>query len=336
MVNYKDLGLVNTREMFKKAVAGGYAIPAFNFNTMEQMQAIVQAAVETKSPVIMQVSKGARNYANATILRYMAEGAVAYAKELGCEKPEIVLHLDHGDSFEICKDCIDSGFSSVMFDGSALPYEENIKITRQVVEYAHKYDVTVEAELGVLAGVEDDVVAEESHYTKPEEVIDFATRTGCDSLAISIGTSHGAYKFKPEQCTRDPKTGKLVPPPLAFDVLDAIMVKLPGFPIVLHGSSSVPQEYVDMINEYGGKLPDAVGIPEEQLRKASKSAVCKINIDSDSRLAFTAAVRKTLVEKPGEFDPRKFCGPARDEMEKMYKHKIIDVLGSDNKLAQLD
>ena len=336
MVNYKDLGLVNTREMFKKAVAGGYAIPAFNFNTMEQMQAIVQAAVETKSPVIMQVSKGARNYANATILRYMAEGAVAYAKELGCPNPQIVLHLDHGDSFELCKDCIDMGFSSVMYDGSSLPYEENIKISRQVVEYAHKYDVTVECELGVLAGVEDEVASEVSHYTKPEEVIDFATRTGCDSLAISIGTSHGAYKFKPEQCTRDPKTGKLVPPPLAFDVLDAIMVKLPGFPIVLHGSSSVPQEYVDMINEYGGKLPDAVGIPEEQLRKASKSAVCKINIDSDSRLAFTAAVRKTLVEKPGEFDPRKFCGPARDEMEKMYKHKIIDVLGSDNKLAQLD
>ena len=335
MVNYKDLGLVNTREMFKRAVAGGYAIPAFNFNTMEQMQAIVQAAVETKSPVIMQVSKGARNYANATILRYMAEGAVAYAKELGCEHPEIVLHLDHGDSFELCKDCIDMGFSSVMYDGSSLPYEENIKISRQVVEYAHKYDVTVECELGVLAGVEDEVVAEESHYTKPEEVIDFATRTGCDSLAISIGTSHGAYKFTPEQCTRDPKTGKLVPPPLAFDVLDAVMEKLPGFPIVLHGSSSVPQEYVDMINEYGGKLPDAVGIPEEQLRKASESAVCKINIDSDSRLAFTAAVRKTLAEKPGEFDPRKYCGPARDEMEKMYKHKIVEVLGSDNKLAQL-
>ena len=336
MVNYKDLGLVNTREMFKKAVAGGYAIPAFNFNTMEQMQAIVQAAVETKSPVIMQVSKGARNYANATILRYMAEGAVAYAKELGCENPEIVLHLDHGDSFELCKDCIDMGFSSVMYDGSSLPYEENIKISRQVVEYAHKYDVTVECELGVLAGVEDEVASEVSHYTKPEEVIDFATRTGCDSLAISIGTSHGAYKFKPEQCTRDPKTGRLVPPPLAFDVLHEIEKKLPGFPIVLHGSSSVPQEYVDMINEHGGKLPDAVGIPEEQLRKASKSAVCKINIDSDSRLAFTAAVRRVFDEKPGEFDPRKYCGPARDEMEKMYKHKIVDVLGSDNKLAQLD
>ena len=336
MTSYKELGLVNTREMFAKAVKGGYAIPAFNFNTLEQMQAIVQAAVETKSPVIMQVSKGARNYANATILRYMAQGAVEYAKELGCEHPEIVLHLDHGDSFELCKDCIDMGFSSVMIDGSHLPYEENVALAKKVVDYAHQFDVTVEAELGVLAGVEDEVSAAESHYTKPEEVIDFATRTGCDSLAISIGTSHGAYKFKPEQCTRDPKTGKLVPPPLAFDVLDEIMQKLPGFPIVLHGSSSVPQEYVDMINEFGGKLPDAVGIPEEQLRKASKSAVCKINIDSDSRLAFTAAVRKVFHDKPGEFDPRKYCGPARDLMEQMYKHKIIDVLGSDGKLAQLD
>ena len=336
MTSYKELGLVNTREMFKRAVDGGYAIPAFNFNTLEQMQAIVQAAVETKSPVIMQVSKGARNYANGTILRYMAQGAVEYAKELGCKHPEVVLHLDHGDTFETCKSCIDMGFSSVMIDGSSLPYEENIALTKKVVDYAHQFDVTVEGELGVLAGVEDEVASEESHYTKPEEVIDFVSRTGVDSLAISIGTSHGAYKFKPEQCTVDPKTGRLVPPPLAFDVLDAIMVQLPGFPIVLHGSSSVPQEYVDMINQYGGKLPGAVGIPEEQLRKASKSAVCKINIDSDSRLAFTAAVRKTLAEKPGEFDPRKYCGPARDEMEKMYKHKIIEVLGSDGKLAQLD
>ncbi len=333
MVNYKDLGLVNTREMFSKAVAGGYAIPAFNFNTMEQMQAIVQAAVETKSPVIMQVSKGARNYANATILRYMAEGAVAYAKELGCEKPEIVLHLDHGDTFEICKDCIDCGFSSVMYDGSSLPFEENIAITRQVVEYAHKYDVTVEAELGVLAGVEDDVVAEESHYTKPEEVIEFATRTGCDSLAISIGTSHGAYKFKPEQCTRDPKTGRLIPPPLAFDVLAEIEKKLPGFPIVLHGSSSVPEEEVEIINKYGGNLPDAVGIPEEQLRKAAKSAVCKINIDSDSRLAMTAAVRKHLAEHPDHFDPRQYLKPARESMKNLYVHKIVNVLGSDGKLG---
>ena len=331
MVNYKDLGLVNTREMFKRAVAGGYAIPAFNFNTMEQMQAIVQAAVETKSPVIMQVSKGARNYANATILRYMAEGAVAYAKELGCEHPEIVLHLDHGDSFELCKDCIDMGFSSVMYDGSSLPYEENIRISRQVVEYAHKYDVTVECELGVLAGVEDEVVAEESHYTKPEEVIDFATRTGCDSLAISIGTSHGAYKFKPEQCTRDPKTGKLVPPPLAFDVLHEIEEKLPGFPIVLHGSSSVPQDEVDTINKYGGNLPDAVGIPEEQLRQAAKLAVCKINIDSDIRLAMTGNIRKYFAEHPDHFDPRQYLKPARQAVKDMVAHKIKYVLGSDGK-----
>ena len=332
MVNYKDLGLVNTREMFKRAVAGGYAIPAFNFNTMEQMQAIVMAAVETKSPVIMQVSKGARNYANGTILRNLAKGAVEYAKELGCEHPEIVLHLDHGDSFELCKDCIDNGFSSVMIDGSSLPYEDNIALTKQVVEYAHQFDVTVEAELGVLAGVEDEVVAEESHYTKPEEVIDFATRTGCDSLAISIGTSHGAYKFKPEQCTRDPKTGKLVPPPLAFDVLAEIEKKLPGFPIVLHGSSSVPQEEVDTINKFGGNLPDAVGIPEEQLRLASKSAVCKINIDSDSRLAMTAAIRQYLAEHPDHFDPRQYLKPARENMKKMYIHKIVNVLGSDGKL----
>ena len=331
MVNYKELGLVNTREMFAKAIKGGYAIPAFNFNNMEQLQAIIKASAETKSPVILQVSKGARSYANQTLLRYMAEGAVAYAKELGWEHPQIVLHLDHGDSFELCKSCVDTGFSSVMIDGSSLPYDENVALTRQVVEYAHKYDVTVEGELGVLAGVEDEVSSEESHYTKPEEVIDFTTKTGVDSLAISIGTSHGAYKFKPEQCTRDPKTGRLVPPPLAFDVLDAIMVKLPGFPIVLHGSSSVPQEYVDMINKYGGKMPDAVGIPEEQLRQASKSAVCKINIDSDSRLAFTAAVRKVFAEKPAEFDPRKYCGPARDLMEELYKHKIINVLGSDGK-----
>ncbi|HPX98575.1 MAG TPA: class II fructose-1,6-bisphosphate aldolase [Bacteroidaceae bacterium] len=334
MLSYKELGLVNTRAMFAAAVKGGYAIPAFNFNTMEQMQAIVMAAVETKSPVIMQVSKGARNYANATILRYMAQGAVEYAKELGCVYPEIVLHLDHGDSFEICKECIDMGFSSVMIDGSSLPYEENIALTRKVVEYAHKYDVTVEAELGVLAGVEDDVASEVSHYTKPEEVIDFATRTGCDSLAISIGTSHGAYKFKPEQCTRDPKTGKLVPPPLAFDILYEIEKKLPGFPIVLHGSSSVPQEEVDIINTYGGNLPDAIGIPEEQLRKAAKSAVCKINIDSDSRLAMTSAIRKHLAENPGHFDPRQYLKPARDNMKKMYIHKIVNVLGSNNKLLK--
>ena len=332
MVSYKELGLVNTKEMFAKAVKGGYAIPAFNFNTMEQMQAIVQAAVETKSPVIMQVSKGARKYANPTILRYMAQGAVEYAKELGCAHPQIVLHLDHGDSFETCKSCIDSGFSSVMIDGSSLPCEENIALTKKVVEYAHQYDVTVEAELGVLAGVEDEVAAEESHYTKPEEVVEFATKTGCDSLAISIGTSHGAYKFKPEQCTRDPKTGKLIPPPLAFDVLKAVEQKLPGFPIVLHGSSSVPQEYVDIINTFGGKLPDAVGIPEEQLREAAKSAVCKINIDSDSRLAMTAAIRKHCAEHPEQFDPRQYLSPAREEMKKLYIHKIVNVLGSNDKL----
>ena len=332
MINYKTLGLVNTRDMFAKAVKGGYAIPAFNFNNMEQLQAIVKASVETKSPVILQVSKGARDYANQTLLRYMAEGAVAYAKELGCEKPEIVLHLDHGDSFETCKSCIDMGFSSVMIDGSHLPYEENVALTKKVVEYAHQFDVTVEGELGVLAGVEDEVSAEESHYTKPEEVVDFVTKTGCDSLAISIGTSHGAYKFTPEQCTLDPETGRLLPPPLAFDVLAAIEKELPGFPIVLHGSSSVPQEDVDTINKYGGKMVAAVGIPEEQLRKASTSAVCKINIDSDSRLAMTAAVRKTLAEKPGEFDPRKYLGPARESMQKLYMHKIINVLGSNDRL----
>ena len=318
MVDYKSLGLVNTREMFKRAINGGYAIPAFNFNNMEQLQAIIKASSDLKSPVILQVSKGARNYANQTLLRYMAQGAVEYAKELGCKHPEIVLHLDHGDTFETCKSCIDYGFSSVMIDGSSLPYDENVALTKKVVDYAHQFDVTVEGELGVLAGVEDEVVAEVSHYTKPEEVIDFTSKTGVDSLAISIGTSHGAYKFTPEQCTRDPKTGLLIPPPLAFDVLDEIMKKLPGFPIVLHGSSSVPQEYVKIINENG------------------KSAVCKINIDSDSRLAFTAAVRKVFNEKPGEFDPRKYCGPARDLMTELYKHKIIDVLGSDNKLAQLD
>ena len=336
MVSYKQLGLVNTKEMFAKAIKGGYAIPAFNFNNMEQLQAIIKASAETKSPVILQVSKGARNYANQTLLRDMAEGAVEYAKELGCEHPQIVLHLDHGDSFELCKSCVDMGFSSVMIDGSHLPYEENVALTKKVVEYAHQYDVTVEGELGVLAGVEDEVSADHHTYTDPEEVIDFATRTGCDSLAISIGTSHGAYKFKPEQCTRDPKTGHLVPPPLAFDVLAAVEEQLPGFPIVLHGSSSVPQEYVDIINKFGGKLPDAVGIPEDQLTKASESAVCKINIDSDSRLAFTAGVRETLALHPEYFDPRQYCGKAREYMVDLYSHKIKDVLHSDNKLANLD
>ena len=330
MVIYKELGLVNTREMFKKAVDGGYAIPAFNFNNMEQLQAIIKASAETKSPVILQVSKGARQYANATMLLYMAEGAVAYAKELGWANPQIVLHLDHGDSFELCKSCIEMGFSSVMIDGSHLPYEENIALTRKVVDYAHQYDVTVEGELGVLAGVEDEVSAEHHTYTRPEEVIDFATRTGCDSLAISIGTSHGANKFRPEQCTRD-ANGVLIPPPLRFDILEQIEKKLPGFPIVLHGSSSVPQDQVAIINKYGGALKDAIGIPEEQLRRAAKSAVCKINIDSDSRLAMTASVREVLALKPAEFDPRKYLGPARDNMERLYKHKIENVLGSNGK-----
>ena len=330
MVSYKELGLVNTREMFAKAIKGGYAVPAFNFNNMEQLQAIIQATVETKSPVILLVSKGARQYAIQTLLRYMAEGAVAYAKELGCEKPEIVLHLDHGDSFELCKSCIDMGFSSVMIDGSHLPYDENVALTRKVVENAHQFDVTVEGELGVLAGVEDEVSAEHHTYTRPEEVVDFVTKTGCDSLAISIGTSHGANKFTPAQCTRD-AYGRLVPPPLRFDVLEGVEKELPGFPIVLHGSSSVPQEEVDTINKYGGAVTDAYGIPEQQRRNAAASAVCKINIDSDSRLAMTAAIREVLALKPAEFDPRKYLGPARENMKKLYIHKIVDVLGSAGK-----
>ena len=326
MVSYKDLGLVNTRDIFAKAMKGKYAIPAYNFNNMEQMQAIIQACVETKSPVILQVSKGARDYANINILRNMARGATQYAHELGCDIP-IVLHLDHGDSFQTAKDCIDNGFSSVMIDGSHLPYEENIALTRQVVEYAHQFDVTVEGELGVLAGIEDEVSSAVSHYTRPEEVEDFSSRTGVDSLAISIGTSHGAYKFTPDQCTRNAE-GILVPPPLRFDILEEIEKRIPGFPIVLHGASSVPQEYVKIINQFGGKLTDSVGIPEEQLRKAAASAVCKINIDSDGRLAMTAMIRKVFAEKPAEFDPRKYLGPARDELKKMYMRKNIEVLGS--------
>ena len=329
MVSYKELGLVNTKDMFAKAMKGGYAIPAYNFNNMEQMQAIIQACVETKSPVILQVSKGARAYADKYILRNMARGAVEYAEELGCKIP-IVLHLDHGPSFEVAKDCIDNGFSSVMIDGSALPYDENVAVTKKVVEYAHAHDVTVEAELGVLGGVEDDVAAEESKYTKPEEVVDFTSKTGCDSLAISIGTSHGRCKFTPEQCTRTPD-GVLVPPPLAFDVLEAIEKELPGFPIVLHGSSSVPQEFVKMVNQYGGNMPDAVGIPEEQLRKAAELAVCKINIDSDIRLAMTGTIRKYFAEHPDHFDPRQYLKPARQAVKDMVAHKIVNVLGSDGK-----
>ncbi|MBR0032227.1 MAG: class II fructose-1,6-bisphosphate aldolase [Treponema sp.] len=326
MLSYKEIGLVNSKHLFEAAMKGGYAVPAFNFNNMEQMQAIIQACVEVKSPVILQVSKGARNYANKFILRNMARGAVEYAHELGCDIP-IVLHLDHGPNFEVAKDCIDNGFSSVMIDGSSLPYDENVALTKQVVDYAHKYDVTVEGELGVLGGVEDDVAAEESKYTKPEEVQDFVSKTGVDSLAISIGTSHGRCKFKPEQCTRTPD-GILVPPPLAFNVLEGVEEKIPGFPIVLHGSSSVPVEYVKIIEQYGGKIPDSVGIPEEQLRKAAKSAVCKINIDSDGRLAMTAAIRKFFAEHPDKFDPREYLGPAREELKKMYAHKCINVLGS--------
>ena len=320
MISYKDLGLVNTKEMFAKAINGGYAIPAFNFNNMEQLQAIIMACAEQKSPVILQVSKGARQYANQTLLRYMAEGAVAYAKELGWERPQIVLHLDHGDSFELCKSCVDMGFSSVMIDGSSLPYDENVALTKKVVEYAHKYDVTVEGELGVLAGVEDEVQAEESHYTKPEEVIDFVTKTGCDSLAISIGTSHGAYKFKGEA-------------KLDFERLKEIKdaLKEAGFgdyPIVLHGSSSVPKEFVEKCNKFGGNLPDAQGVPEEMLNYASKHGVAKINIDTDLRLAMTSTIREFFIEHPEKFDPREYMGPGRTAVKELVMHKMRDVLGT--------
>jgi len=328
-ISYKDLGLVNSKELFRKAVSGGYAIPAYNFNNLEQLQAILQACVETKSPVILQVSSGARKYANATLLRNMAKGAVEYVKELGHEIP-IVLHLDHGDTFELCKDCIDNGFSSVMIDGSHHPYEVNVALTKKVVEYAHSKDVSVEGELGVLAGVEDDVVAEKSSYTKPEEVEDFVKKTGVDSLAISIGTSHGANKFTPAQCTRN-ADGTLIPPELRFDILREVEKRIPGFPIVLHGSSSVPADLVATINKFGGNLKDAIGIPEEWLRKAAALSVCKINIDSDGRLAMTAAIRKVLAEKPAEFDPRKYLGPARDALKELYKHKNVNVLGSANR-----
>jgi len=329
MTNYKELGLVNSKELFQKAIKGGYAIPAFNFNNLEQLQAIIGACVETKSPVILQVSSGARKYANQTLLRYLAQGAVEYAKELGYAIP-IVLHLDHGDTFELCKSCIEFGFSSVMIDGSHYPYDKNVELTRQVVEYAHKYNVTVEGELGVLAGIEDEVSSAVTHYTKPAEVEDFVKKTGVDSLAISIGTSHGANKFKPEQCTRS-ADGVLIPPPLRFDILEEVEKRIPGFPIVLHGASSVPADLVKIINSNGGKLKDAVGIPEDQLRKAAASAVCKVNIDSDGRLAMTAAIRKTMADNPAEFDPRKYLGPARDALKVLYKHKVTNVLGSAGK-----
>lgn len=328
MVSYKELGLVNSKEIFKKAVNGRFAVPAYNFNNMEQLQAIIQACVETRSPVILQVSAGARKYANATLLRNMARGAVEYAQELGYAIP-VVLHLDHGANFDICKECIDNGFSSVMIDGSHHSYEENVALTKKVVDYAHsrKDYVTVEGELGVLAGIEDDVVAETSSYTRPEEVEDFVAKTGVDSLAISIGTSHGANKFTPAQCTRNAE-GKLVPPPLRFDILEEIEKRLPGFPIVLHGSSSVPMDKVETINKFGGALKDTIGIPEAELRRASESSVCKINIDSDGRLAMTAAIRQVMAEKPEEFDPRKYLGPARDSLKELYMHKNRNVLGS--------
>ncbi|PKN46450.1 MAG: fructose-1,6-bisphosphate aldolase, class II [Deltaproteobacteria bacterium HGW-Deltaproteobacteria-17] len=319
MVSYKELGLVNSVKLFADANEHGYAIPAYNFNNMEQLQAIVMGCAQSDSPVIIQVSKGARQYANQTLLRYMAQGAVAMAREMGSNIP-IVLHLDHGDSFELCQSCIETGFSSVMLDGSHLPYEENIKLTRKVVEYAHEHDVTVEGELGVLAGIEDEVSAAKSHYTQPGEVEDFVQRTGVDSLAISIGTSHGAYKFKL-------KPGEEVPP-LRFDILEEISKRIPGFPIVLHGSSSVIPEYIEMINQYGGKMDGAVGIPESQLRKAAGLSVCKINIDSDGRLAMTAKIREVFAKKPEEFDPRKYLGPARDMLRDLIIHKNKNVLGS--------
>jgi fructose-bisphosphate aldolase, class II len=326
VVSYKDIGLVNTKQMFEAAMKGRFAIPAYNFNNMEQLQAIVMGCADTDSPFILQVSSGARKYANQVLLRYMAEGAVEMLKSIGSSL-KVALHLDHGDTFELCKSCIESGFSSVMIDGSHHSFDKNVDLTRQVVEYSRKYDVTVEGELGVLAGIEDDVEAAKSVYTQPEDVEAFVKRTGVDSLAISIGTSHGANKFKPSQCTRN-ADGVLVPPPLRFDILEEIEKRIPGFAIVLHGASSVVPRYVDMINKNGGTIKDAVGIPEEQLRRAARSAVCKINIDSDGRLAMTAVIRKTLAEKPSEFDPRKYLGPARDELRTMIAEKNKNVLGS--------
>ena len=316
------MALVSSKEMFEKAYNGGYAIGAFNVNNMEIIQGITEAAQEVDAPLILQVSKGARAYANHTYLLKLVEAAII---ETGLP---ICLHLDHGDTFELCKSCIDGGFTSVMIDASSKPFAENIELTRKVVEYAHDHGVVVEAELGALAGIEDDVKvsAEESHYTRPEEVQEFVDKTGCDSLAIAIGTSHGAYKFTAAQCTRNEK-GELVPPPLRFDILDEVVKRLPGFPIVLHGSSSVPQEYVKMINENGGKMPDAVGIPEEQLRQAARSAVCKINIDSDLRLAMTGTIRQFFTEHPDKFDPREYLKPARANIKELVKHKLVDVLG---------
>ena len=310
------MSIVTSKEMFRKAYDGGYAIGAFNVNNMEIVQGITEAAAELRAPLILQVSKGARAYANHTYLMKLVEAAVI---ETGLP---ICLHLDHGDSFELCKSCIDGGFTSVMIDASSKPFEENIAITRQVVEYAHDHGVVVEAELGTLAGIEDEVKVEEGHasYTRPEEVQEFVERTGCDSLAIAIGTSHGAYKFKPG-----------TKPQLRFDVLEAVEKNLPGFPIVLHGASSVPQEFVAEINKYGGNMPGAIGVPEDQLRQAARSAVCKINIDSDLRLAMTASIRKYFAEHPADFDPRQYLKPARTAIKAMVAHKIVDVLGCDGK-----
>lgn len=322
MVSYKELGLVSTKEMYAKAIKGKYACPGYNFNNMEQLQAIIVACIETKSPVVLQVSKGARDYANQILLRHMAKGAMEMVAKAGVKLP-VALHLDHGDTYELCVSCVETGFSSVMIDGSSHTFEDNVSLTKRVVEFAHKHDVTVEGELGVLAGIEDEVKHEKTNYTRPEEVEEFVKRTGVDSLAISIGTSHGAYKFKV-------KPGESVPP-LRFDILKEVERRIPGFPIVLHGASSVMPEYVAMINKYGGKMENAVGVPEDQLRRAAQSAVCKINIDSDGRLAMTAKIREVLGTKPGEFDPRKYLGPAREELVKMYKHKNLEVLGSAEK-----
>ena len=321
------MALVTTTEMFKKAYDGGYAVGAFNVNNMEIVQGITEAAQDLKAPLILQVSKGARAYANHTYLVKLVEAAV-----IECPDIPIALHLDHGPDFETCKACIDGGFTSVMIDASSKPFQENIEITKKVVEYAHDHGVVVEAELGTLAGIEDDVkvASDAASYTRPEEVEEFVSKTGCDSLAIAIGTSHGAYKFTAAQCTRNEK-GILVPPPLRFDVLEEVSKRLPGFPIVLHGSSSVPQEFVKAINEHGGQMPDAVGIPEEQLRHAAELSVCKINIDSDLRLAMTATIRQYFDEHPGDFDPRQYLKPARAAIKAMVAHKIVDVLGCDHK-----
>ena len=326
------MAIVTSREMFEKAYNGGYAVGAFNVNNMEIIQGITEAAIEQRAPLILQVSKGARSYAKHVYLMKLIEAAVEDAEQSAGFDLPICVHLDHGDSFELCKSCIDGGFTSVMIDKSGLPIEENIKVTRQVVEYAHDHGVVVEAELGTLAGVEDEVkvAAEDSSYTRPQDVQHFVEETGCDSLAIAIGTSHGAYKFKAEQCTRNEK-GILVPPPLRFDILDEVSKRLPGFPIVLHGSSSVPQEFVKIINDNGGKMPDAVGIPEEELRQAARGAVCKINIDSDLRLAMTACIRQYFNEHPDHFDPRQYLKPARIAIKNMVAHKLVDVLGCDGK-----